>query len=141
MKLFAAHAPQRINVYTDGSIRPEAGSSGLAAIARDVRGNVLHLWSKRAGRMTCNEAEYAAVILALESLRSLKPSEIHVYSDSQVVVHQMSGLAVARAPALRQAQLRLRGLIAEYDHIEFHHIPREQNRLADALANEAVDGK
>ena len=52
MKLFADHAPQRINVYTDGSIRPDAGSSGLAAIARDVRGNVLHLWSKRAGKMT-----------------------------------------------------------------------------------------
>ncbi|MEW5939912.1 MAG: ribonuclease HI family protein [Chloroflexota bacterium] len=129
-----------VNVYTDGAIRPEAGITGLAAVARGRDGEVLAFWNRRAGKMTCNEAEYAAVILALESLRSMRPREVHIYSDSQVVVQQMRGLAAARAPALKQAQLRVRTLITEYGRVEFHHIPRESNRLADALANEALDG-
>jgi ribonuclease HI len=93
--------------------------------------------------MTCNEAEYAAVQLALESLHDLRsnPQEIHIYSDSLVMVQQMRGLAAARAPALKQAQLRVRGLLTQFQQVQFHHIPREKNRLADALANEAVDGE
>jgi len=139
MRWFASAHPQRVNVYTDGSIRPEAGASGLAAVVRGMDGQVLYLWHRRAGKMTCNEAEYAAVTLALEYLRSVKPQAVHIYSDSQVVVQQMQGLAAVRAPALRQAHLRLRALVNEYERVEFHHIPREQNRLADALANETVD--
>jgi len=132
--------PQSIRVFTDGAIRPELGISGLAAIVRDEKGQVLTWFSKRAGEMTCNEAEYAAVQFALESVLVLRPQEIHIFSDSQVVVHQMSGIAAARAPALKQAQLRVRGLVARFVKVHFHHIPREKNRLADALANEAADG-
>ncbi|MBU2609320.1 MAG: ribonuclease HI family protein [Chloroflexi bacterium] len=130
----------RVRVYTDGAIRPERGISGLAAVVRDERGEIRHWWRRRAGRMTCNEAEYAAIIFALESLRPLHPAQVEVYSDSQVVVHQMRGLARAQAPALRQAQVRLRGLVVQFERVTFHHIPREQNLLADALANDVLDG-
>ncbi|PIX47134.1 MAG: hypothetical protein COZ54_02005, partial [Anaerolineae bacterium CG_4_8_14_3_um_filter_59_70] len=106
-----------VRVYTDGAIRPEKGVSGLAAVVRDESGQIRHWWSRRAGRMTCNEAEYAAVILALESLRPMQPQEVHVYSDSQVVVQQMRGLATARAPAMRQAQARLRALIVQFEQV------------------------
>ena len=130
---------RRVKVFTDGSIRPELGRSGLAAIVRDESGQIRYWWSSCAGRMTCNEAEYAAVILAIESLHHLRILDVDLFSDSQVVVHQMSGLASAKAPALRQAQARLRELLVDFERVTFHHIPREQNRLADALANEAVD--
>lgn len=133
--------PHSVRVFTDGAIRPELGISGLAAIVRDEKGQILTWFSTRAGAMTCNEAEYAAVQFALESVRTLHPQEIHIFSDSLVVVQQMNGLATARAPALKQAQLRVRGLVTEYKRVQFHHIPRERNRLADALANEAVDGE
>lgn len=130
-------------VYTDGAIRPERGVSGLAAIIQDKTGKVIHWWSRRDGMMTCNEAEYAAAILAFESLCTLRnrPREVRVFSDSQVLVEQMNGRAAARAPGLRQAQIRLRGLTLEFEKVSFHHIPREKNRLADALANDAADGK
>lgn len=135
--------PRLLLVYTDGAIRLERGVSGLAAIVRDETGKVLYWWSRRDKKMTCNEAEYAAVILAMESLRAARcnPREIRIHSDSQVLVQQMSGYAAARAPALRQAQMRLRGLVLQFEKVSFHHIPREQNRLADALANEAADRK
>lgn len=135
--------PRFYIVHTDGAIRLDQGVSGLSAIVRDERGQVVRLWGKRDQRMTCNEAEYAAVIMALEKIAALRisPRALKVYSDSQVLVHQMSGIATARAPGLRQAQMRLRGLITRFESVSFHHIPREENRLADALANEAADGK
>ena len=141
MNRFMFFHPQSVRVFTDGAIRPELGISGLAAIVRDEKGQILTWFSQRAGAMTCNEAEYAAVQFALESVRALHPQEIHIFSDSLVVVHQMSGLAAARAPALKQAQLRVRSLVAQFQQVQFHHIPRERKRLADALANEAADGE
>lgn len=142
MSRFSLFQPRQINVFTDGAIRPELGISGLAAIVRDEKWQIRHWFSQRVGAMTCNEAEYAAVQFALESIRALrsKPPEIHIFSDSLVVVQQMRGLAAARAPALKQAHLRVCGLVAQFQQVEFHHIPREKNRLADALANEAADG-
>jgi ribonuclease HI len=135
--------PRFYTIHTDGAIRLEQGVSGLSAIVRDKRKQVIHLWSQRAQRMTCNEAEYAAVIMALDRVIALRisPRELYVYSDSQVMVHQMRGIATARAPGLRQAQMHLRGLVARFERVTFHHIPREENRLADALANDAADGR
>lgn len=142
MNIFPSR-PRFYIVHTDGAIRLERGASGLAAIVRDEQGQIIHWWGRRDKRMTCNEAEYAAAIMALEYIRALRnpPRELKLYSDSQVMVHQMSGIASVHAPALRQSQMRLRGLTIQFEKVTFHHIPREQNRLADALANDAVDEK
>ena len=130
-------------IYTDGAIRPKQGKSGLAAIIRDEKGEVRYLWRAWAGKLTCNEAEYAAAIFAFENLLKLsafrRPASLIVYSDSRVMVDQMSGLATARAEGLRLARNRLRHLIANFNSVSFQYIPREQNRLADALAFEAVE--
>lgn len=143
--------PRRLLVFTDGAIRPpgkpgeseksEGAATGLAAIVRDESGVIQHWWARQAGPMTCHEAEYAAVILALESLRAVRPDEIAVFSDSKVMVDQMQGTAKVRAGNLRAPNIHLRSLAGEYDRVTFHHIPRERNRLADALANEALEGR
>lgn len=130
-----------LSVYTDGAIRPEKRLSGLAAVARDSHGRICYWWSRRAGQMTCNEAEYAAAVLALESLLRIHVRRVALYSDSQVMVFQMTGRAIARAPGLKQAQIRVRALILQFEKVTFHHIPREENRLADALACDTVDGR
>jgi len=135
---------RKIRIYTDGAIRPAEGASGLAAIVKDEQGNICYWWNCKAGALTCNEAEYAAVIFALEQLGRLhdyqRIQEIEIFSDSRVVVDQMSGRAAAHAPALRQAQSRLSSLTGRFGKVSFHHIGREYNRLADALAFEAVSG-
>lgn len=132
------------HIHTDGAIRPEQGRSGLAAIVRDEQGHICYWWKQRAGRLTCNEAEYAAAIFALEQMLRMGFNPGHVvlsvYCDSRVLVDQMSGRAQAHAPELRKAQARLQALAQRFKRVTFHHIPREQNRLADALAFEAVEG-
>lgn len=137
--------PRRVMVHTDAAIRLEQGVSGLAAVVHTDPENtetvrrLLAIWTQRAGRLTCNEAEYAAACLALAHLLPYKPVEILLMSDSQVMVHQMTGVASAISPRLKQAQARLRTLVVQFGCVSFQHIPREQNRLADALANEAAD--
>lgn len=138
---FQFFKPGLLQVYTDGAIRPERGLSGLAAIVLDGQGRIHHWWSQQAGALTCNEAEYAAIIMAMERLRRYRPKQVTVYSDSQLVVHQMQGLATAQSPQLRLAHARLRALTAQFEQVTFQHIPRDRNRLADALANEAADGR
>lgn len=132
--------PRKIVVYTDGAIRPKRGISGLGVIVKNGNGEILHWWSKRDGPLTNNEAEYAAVIFALERLRRIYVGEVDLYTDSLILVDQMRGRAATRAPGLRKAHAKTRALVTVYKRVRFHHIPRRRNRLADALANDAVDG-
>lgn len=133
-------ARPRLRVYTDGAIRPAQGASGLAAVAFDEQGRLLRWWVRCVGALSNNAAEYAAVLLALEELRPYRPSELAVFTDSRVVVEQAQGLARVRSPHLLALHARLRAAALEFDSLHFYHIPRQRNRLADALANDAVDG-
>lgn len=82
--------PQSLKIFTDGAIRPEEGVSGLAAIARDEQNQIFRWWYRKVGRLTCNEAEYAAAIFALDqTLHFLGPeqvTEVAIFSDSRVMV-------------------------------------------------------
>ncbi len=88
--------------------------------------------------MTNNEAEYAALILALETAKRFDPRALHVYMDSEVVVGQMRGRFSVHSPALRRWHAQACRLARLYPEIVYHCIPRKANRLADALANEAL---
>ena len=128
-------------IYVDAAVRAERGQCGLAVIVRDERGAVRQWFGARTGRLTNNEAEYAAAILALQQLRREAHRPWLLCSDSQILVHQMQGKAATHSRELQRQQLELRRLVTEYKSLRFAHIPREQNRLADALANEVVDGE
>lgn len=147
MKIFkrkparSAKLPQKVSIYSDGAIRPDQNTSGLAAVVYDKQGVLRHWCSRQAGPLTCNEAEYEAAILALGMISGKGPTEVDLYSDSQIVVHQMLGRATARALPLKRAQARLRQLAANFERVNFKHIPRERNRFADALANNAAEGR
>ena len=91
--------------------------------------------------MTCNEAEYAALIFALEQALSLGTKEVKVFSDSRLVVEQMRGWIRVRSSQLRRLHQRARNLVAQFERVTFTHIPREQNQLADAIADEAINGQ
>ncbi len=137
------HGYERLILCTDGALRP--GVTGLGIVVRDGMGQVVVWRGKRLPQaMTCNEAEYAALIFGLETVRALKPEQIQVRMDSQVVVNQMRGLFAVRNARLRRLHTQARALVAtldlDLDRVEFVYVPRLRNRLADALANEAADG-
>ena len=127
-------------LWTDGAIRP--GSTGLGVVVRDGAGRVVAWRSKRLPQpMTCNEAEYEALLFGLETVDALRPAEVEVRMDSQVVVNQMLGLFAVRNAVLRRLHAQARAAVAALGTVAFVHVPRLRNRLADALANEAADGE
>ncbi|HID64482.1 MAG TPA: ribonuclease HI family protein [Anaerolineae bacterium] len=130
----------RVIVQFDGAIGSANRASGLGVVFRDETGRILEVWSKRARPQTCNEAEYEALIWALEILGRHPPAEACFLSDSEIVVNQMQGFFSVRSPALKRLHRRACALLRAIPRATFTHIPREQNCLADALAVEALHG-
>lgn len=126
--------------YADGAIGHKSDHTGAAAVLLDSSGEI-HAWrNRRLGRMTNNEAEYAGLVLALELAARLRPRGLRVYLDSAVVVGQMNGDCAVRSKGLKPWHRRACQLARQLKNVTYHHVPRHRNRLADALANEALLG-
>jgi ribonuclease HI len=91
--------------------------------------------------MTSNEAEYHALIFALEQAQSFAPRELQIFSDSKLVVEQMRGLYRVHHDRLRALHRRASALVDQFERVTITHISRERNQLADAIADDAVNGK
>lgn len=118
------------------------GIAGLGIVVRDLAGNVLTWRSQQAPAMTNNEAEYQAVIAGLELMLQHYPgAPVRCLTDSRIAVEQILGRSAVRAAALQPLHARATTLARQFDDLTFVAIPRELNRLADALAWEALAGR
>jgi ribonuclease HI len=136
----------KVSVYTDGGSRGNPGHSGFGVVIYNDARQIIAQISKYIGLATNNEAEYSALIESLLWLRDNSSihqvSEVTFYSDSQLMVRQLQGRYKVKAPNIlplfNQAKTLLNSLNFNY---QFSDIPREQNSLADQLANDAMDRK
>ena len=128
----------RAHVYFDGASRgnPGPGAVGWCLVTAD---GVVAEGSERIGRVTNNQAEYAALIRALEAADEYGFDEIDVRGDSELIVKQVRGEWNANDPTLRERRVRARELLDRFDRWSIAHVPREINERADDLANEALD--
>lgn len=136
--LFFRRRPDELSAYCDGAIGDQGRGTGLGAVIRNGQGEIVGLVKRGLPPMTNNEAEYAALVLALEAARSFRPRALKVYMDSEVVVGQMQGIFAVRSPALKHWHTQACRLARRFRQVTYVHIPREANRLADALAAEAL---
>ncbi len=132
----------KLIIEADGGSRGNPGLSGAGAVVIDAAsGNILREISEAVGIATNNVAEYSAVIFALEAAFEIEPAaDIVVRMDSKLVVEQMSGRWKIKHPDMLSLGAKVQQLISG-KNVEFVWIPREQNVLADALANKAMDGE
>jgi probable phosphoglycerate mutase len=132
----------KLIIEADGGSRGNPGLSGAGAVVIDAAtGKILREISETVGIATNNFAEYSAVVFALEAAFEIDPSaEIVVRMDSKLVVEQMSGRWKIKHPDMLSLGAKVQQLISG-KNVEFVWIPREQNVLADALANKAMDGE
>lgn len=132
----------KLIIEADGGSRGNPGVSGAGAVVIDAEtGAILREISEPVGIATNNVAEYKAVIFALEAAFEIdSEAEILVRMDSKLVVEQMSGRWKIKHPDMLSLGARVQQLIA-HKKVEFVWIPREQNVLADGLANKAMDGE
>lgn len=126
-------------VSTDGASRGNPGPASIGAVVYDSAGREIHTVSRRIGRATNNEAEYRAAIAGLEAALALGARDVELRMDSELAVRQLNMRYKVRNPALRRLFGRVKDLQWRFDSFEVRHVPREQNRRADQLANEALD--
>ena len=137
---------QTITTYTDGGARGNPGPAGSGAVIIGADGKVVATVSKFLGHKTNNFAEYEAVALALEEVKRRfgtqkgKDTLVEMRMDSQLICRQLSGEYQIKEPTLFAHFIRIHNLIvAHFPNIRFTHVPREKNKEADKLANEAMD--
>lgn len=123
----------------DGASRGNPGPAAYAVILRAPDGRTLVEFSKPIGRASNNVAEYYALIAALDYAASHRIARLRVESDSELLVRQLQGRYRVRSTELRPLYERARRLVAALESFSIHHVPREQNRAADRLANAALD--
>jgi ribonuclease HI len=132
-------SPAELVVYTDGASRDNPGQSGAGVAIEDAAGKpVAQAW-RYLGEATNNQAEYEALCLGLELAASLGARRIAVRADSELIVRQMRGEYRVRHQGLRPLFARASGLAARFEAVSYEHVPRERNRVADHLANRAID--
>ena len=126
-------------IHVDGASRGNPGPASYGFAVLDNDGKVLHRGSGYIGLTTNNVAEYTALIEALEFALKQGISAIEVRSDSQLLVKQLSGEYKVRTPHIGELHERCRDLLRKFAWYQIRHIPRSQNKLADRLANQALD--
>ena len=130
----------RVIIEADGGARGNPGPAGYGAVVRDAdTGVVLREVAASIGVASNNVAEYRGLIAGLQAALELGASEVDVRMDSLLVVNQMSQVWKVKHEAMRPLASEAAGLVRRFDRVEFRHIPREQNKHADRLANQAMD--
>jgi len=138
---------EKIIVYTDGGSRGNPGPAGVGVVIANSRGRVIKKYSQRIGNRTNNEAEYEAVIFALQKVKHLfgkqkaRDLNIEVLMDSELVARQLGGKYKIVEEKLFPLFIKVWNLRMDLRKISFGEIPREKNKEADRLANEAMDKK
>jgi len=110
-------------------------------VLADDRGKTLKEWKSYLGITTNNVAEYRAVLLALEKASALGAESVIINMDSELVVRQLLGEYKVRDAHLKILHQKALDLLKGFSKYRIRHVPREENRRADQLANEAIDQK
>ena len=126
--------------FTDGASRGNPGESGIGIIVKNGNNEVLFSLNGYIGTTTNNVAEYRALLTLLERIAGFSCTHLIVHSDSELMVRQVNRQYKVRDRKLRKYYDRVVAAIASLPFtVELKHIPREENRDADKLANLGID--
>ena len=127
-----------LEIYTDGGARGNPGPAGIGVVMWS--GNeLIGTYSKYIGEKTNNQAEYEAVLLALQQAKRVKAQTIDVYMDSELAVNQLNRKFKIKNSELGSLFIKAWNMMIGFKSVKFHHIPREKNKEADKLVNTAID--
>lgn len=139
---------KKIIIYTDGASRGNPGPAAAGIVFLNEKGGNLKEFSEYLGPdFTNNEAEYQALILALNKFKQMfgkkiaEMSEIEVRSDSELLIRQLNGKYKVLDAKIQSLFLTSWNLKLDFKSVKFKLISREKNKIADNLANEALDGQ
>lgn len=126
-------------IHVDGASRGNPGEASYGFVILNSSGKVIYQESGYIGRATNNVAEYTALVRALEFAVQKRIKQVEIRSDSQLLVRQLAGLYKIKSEPLAKLHQCCKELLANFEKFQIQHVPREENRLADKLANFALD--
>ena len=129
----------RLTVHVDGGSRGNPGPAAAAAVLSAPDGGILARDSVLIGVATNNVAEYRGLLLGLELARTQGASEVEVVNDSELIAKQVNGIYRVKHPDMRPLHAQAIAALRAFGDWKVRSVPREQNSVADALVNEALD--
>jgi len=128
-------------LFTDGGARGNPGPAAYGYVLETADGTVLAAEGVAIGVATNNVAEYSGLVAGLRKALELDVGELEVVSDSELMVKQMRGEYRVKNEALRGLFVEAGALARQLGRIEYRHVKRAHNELADRLVNEALDAE
>lgn len=131
----------KLTIYTDGASRGNPGLSAYGFVIKREE-KIVYQEGEYIGIATNNFAEYSAVLKALEYLHknyNVKNLQVNFFMDSKLVAEQLSGRFKIKSINLKPLFNKIKMLTASLQAVSYQHIPRQSNKLADSLANQALD--
>lgn len=135
-------------IYTDGGSRGNPGKAGIGIVICNERDQEVKKYGEYLGdNLTNNEAEYSAVIFALKKFKALfgkklaENTDVEIRADSEFLAKQMNGEYKILDEKIQKLFIEVWNLKLDFQSVRFKHIPREKNREADRLVNEALDAQ
>jgi len=126
-------------LYSDGASRGNPGNGGGGAVLYDRSGAVVATVKQYLGVCTNNEAEYRALMLGLKEAVKRGIKNLTIFLDSELLVRQITGIYRVKNQNLQGLMHEVRKELSLLDTYTVEHVMREKNRVADGLANEAID--
>jgi ribonuclease HI len=125
-------------VYTDGAAKGNPGPAGIGVLLADEAGETVEECAEYIGKATNNVAEYKALMRGLELVAKYQPEELHIRSDSELMVRQILGIYKVKNPGLQPLFKQVKLQLGQFPKWEIKHVPRNENSLADGLANQGI---
>ncbi|NUR75874.1 MAG: ribonuclease HI family protein [Thermoleophilia bacterium] len=129
----------KARLFTDGGARGNPGPAAYGFVLESEDGTVLAAEGEAIGTATNNIAEYSGLVAGLQRALELHVPEVEVVSDSELMVKQMRGEYRVKNEALRELYEQAVSLARRLGSVEYRHVKRAHNELADRLVNEALD--
>ena len=126
-------------IYTDGASKGNPGEAGAGVWMTDGEGRKVFEMCRYLGRKTNNEAEYWALLFGLQEAKRLGRSSIRIFTDSELVEKQVKGLYRVKNLNLKILHTSVMQELKAFSSYAIESIPREENREADRLANQAIE--
>ena len=138
-KKLASKPAQFWTAFIDGGARGNPGPAGFGVAVRDESGAAIADLSEYLGHQTNNYAEYSGLLAALRYALEHRCRALEVVSDSELMVKQMNGVYKVKHPVLKELHGEAQGMVKRLDWFKIRHVLRGENRVADGLANAAMD--
>jgi ribonuclease HI len=131
----------KARLFTDGGARGNPGPAAYAYVLEDEAGDPIAFLGQTIGVATNNVAEYSGLVAGLARAAELGITDLEVVSDSELMVKQMRGEYKIKNDALRDLADEAKSNARRVGRVEYRHVRRAHNVLADRLVNEALDGE